>query len=125
MKHMLAALLSQYESTKDTILAQQNMAYNQALNLLESHEARIQTNQGTAMFAGKQQESQYTCFLYNGSYSIRDYPHLKGARKTIKAKQSRRKSLTSSIQKRGTLLDKDYLKKMVKMLIKEVQELKV
>ncbi|XP_073287519.1 uncharacterized protein, partial [Primulina huaijiensis] len=125
IKHLLRALPPQYQSTRQAINTQ-SLDHFKILKLLESQEAEFkQEGQDTAMYAGRQKESQYACFLCEGNHGIKDCPHLDGAKRAIKTKQSGRRSPTSSVHKRGTSPDKDQLKKMVKMLAKEVQELKV
>ncbi|KAF2206123.1 hypothetical protein CERZMDRAFT_54456, partial [Cercospora zeae-maydis SCOH1-5] len=121
LKHLLNSLPEAYQSTKDTILAQQSMSYESALQLLESHEARLNQSQETAMFAkGKGiQGTKLKCYLCDQEHfgGVAKCPHLDKAKRTVNPRQShrvekRRTPPRESSFRRRSSPDKEALKDM-------------
>jgi len=128
LKHLLSALPEVYQSTKDTILAQPALSYENSLQLLESHESRLEINQETAMFARRGTQEPLACFLCGGAHVQKECPGLERAKRAAKTaipnagyRVEKRHSPPRS--RRGSSLGKDELKDIVKKLKLKVQSL--
>lgn len=130
LKHLLSALPEVYQSTKDTILAQPSLSYENSLQLLESHESRLGVSQETAMLARKgarpSGSQPFKCYLCDEEHMMKDCPGLTAAKKAAKISRSGRIEKRSSPprNRRRSSLEKDDLKTMVKKLSLEIQAMK-